>query len=282
MGLIIPRGASWAYCSHNMPSTPSSNVGTQVTAGTSNTDSTAVTLLTALTHDVEFMRISIAGQTITTAQDNNSLFSILVDPSGGTSWSTLIPYLIAAPVATTTTVPHAGIIYEFPLWVPAGSSIGCFARCAEAASTPVTRVLIEALGGNRNPASWWSGQRVTAIGIDSTNSRGTSHTPGNAGSLSTWTNFGSALTADCGAIQWGAGGNFASNTWTNNSYRMEFGVGSVMIGPPVAHATNSSESYWNISTGVIFARLAAGTQFMCRGTCDGAASAQNVAAYAVH
>jgi hypothetical protein len=50
-----------------------------------------------------------------------------------------------------------------------------------------------AMGGNANPASWWCGQRVSAIGVDAANSRGTSHTPAAGLTVSGAANNGSGL-----------------------------------------------------------------------------------------
>ncbi len=282
MGLIKPRGPSWAYCSHNISGTPVlATTGTQFTSGAANADGTAVTLLSALSHDVEYLRVRISGETLTTGIDNTALVSILIDPAGGVSWATLIPSLLVSTGVPSATLA-AVLEFEFPIWIPAGASIGIQARSAAAATPPVMRAVAHAYGGNKNPASWWTGQRVTAIGIDAANSRGTTHTPGGTGTFSAWTNFGSTLDADCGALQWAVSGAFASAAWTQLYYEMQFGVASAMIGAPIMHSTTTAEQGWSAPIGLIFRSLPSGTQLMVRGTCSAAAIAQGVAAYAVH
>ena len=98
MGLIYPSGPSWAHYSHNMSSALAAGgttFGTQVASGVSNADGSAVTILPALGHDAEYLRIVLAS-TLTVAVDNSALMDILIDPAGGTSWSVLIPSLAVA------------------------------------------------------------------------------------------------------------------------------------------------------------------------------------------
>ena len=286
MGLIYPSGPSWAHCSHNLTGTISTAgvvFGTQVASGVSNADGSAVSVLSALAHDVEYLQIVLGTVTASSGIDNNALMDILIDPAGGTSWSVLIPSLgvggLTAPVFGAAPVPPSGF-YDFPIWIPAGASIGAQARCA-AASLQTLSVMMRASGGNANPASWWCGQRVSAIGTDAANSRGTAHTSGASGSFSSWANFGSTLGAACGAVQWSVMGE-ANAAWATRTYEFEFGVGSVRIGPPVNRSLTSGESGFWFPTGPIFKQLPAGTQFQCRAKSSGTALSPTVAAYAVH
>jgi hypothetical protein len=291
MGLIRPNGPSWAYCSHNLPSTPSlTSVGTQVTPGTSNADGTAVTALSALAHDVEYLKIWIAGDGSASGLNTDILLNVLVDPAGGTSWSPLIPWLIAGTLSDSTaslsTTPGGAGHYDFPLWIPAGASIGLQARGA-GATTIGLKVVLLAYGGNANPASWWCGQRVKDIGIVSASSTGTAHLAGASGSYSSWTDLGSALDDACGALQFAVNGE-GDGTMTTGSYQFELGADGERIGAPMFRLISSSENGWWVPTGPIFRKLAAGTQLQIRAKCNGAGGAgtapQNVgvAAWTVH
>lgn len=290
MGLILPGGPSWAYCSHNLSAVLATGVsvfGTQVTSGTASADGTAVTLLSALAHDAEYLQLRFGSVAGASSIDNNALMDILIDPAGGTSWSVLIPSLAVAGLTNpfTTANPPSGISggYDFPIWIPAGASIGARARAA-GASAIVFSVAAYAHGGNANPASWWAGQRVSAVGIDAANSRGASVTPGGSGSFGSWADFGSTLGEACGAVQWAVLGEhtFSSN-WSNRGYQFEFGVGSTRFGQPFDRtiASTGTRGWW-IPTGPIFHRFAAGTQFQARGKSSGVAIAMSVAGYAVH
>lgn len=288
MGLIKPRGPDWGFCSHNLPAPPSSTtLGISCTPGLSSADGSAAALLGALAHDVEYIRLMFSLDTSVSqsALNNTIMANILIDPAGGTSWATLIPELVLGYMNQAPTTGAAGgafsATFDFPLWIPAGASLGIQARCADAASTPILRALVWAYGGNANPASWWAGQRVSAIGTVPAASGGTAHTAGNSGAFSSWTNLGSVLGADCGAVQWAVGGE-GDTTASQLSYQFEFGVGSVRVGPPEFKLVSITESGYRIGSGLIFRRLAAGTQLQVRGTCSGTAQSLGVAAYAVH
>ena len=288
MGLIIPRGPSWAYCSHNFPATPAvAAPGVACTPGVSNADGSAVDLFggTPLSHDVEYLQLAF-NYTGNASANNDILASILIDPAGGSSWATLIPYLIcgASTVTLTSGSTLGGVfscVYEFPLWIPAGATLGVQARTANgSAQTLYTSVIAQ--GGNENPGTWWCGQRVTGIGINAAASTGQAHTAGNSSAFSSWTNLGSGLVADCGALQWGVNGEGDAFYSGNLSYQFEFGVAGNRIGSPILKGISSSEVGSNSSTGLISKRLKAATQLQVRGTCSGTAQSLGVAAYAVH
>lgn len=287
MGLIIPSGPDWAYCTHNFPSSVNAEaLGAAVTSsGTANTDGTAVDLFgAALSHDVEYLRLSFSAAQASGA-NNDALATILIDPAGGTSWSTLIPFLICGPVNDIRVSGGApagqGCFYDFPIWIPSGATVGCQIR-ANNTSGATWQVLALAHGGNANPASWWCGQRVSAIGVTEAASDGTTVAPGTSGSFGSWADVGSTLGADAGAIQYGlagVGGSFALGAY----WEYEFGVGDVRIGPPVFRIMTTDEAGWWIGTGPIFKRIAAGAQIRARGREDGAdGQSLSAAAWAVH
>lgn len=288
MGLILPKGPDWGYLAHNYPATyESSALGTSVTAGASNTDGAAVTLLSALSRDVEYLKLYVHGSGLdaTQAIQANISATILIDPAGGTSWQTLIPNLLAGRVhqaSSASRAPQAG--YDFPLWIPAGASVGAMARTAHSADLTV-KVLALGYGGNANPASWWCGQRVSDIGTNPAASSGTTIAAG-AGSAAfgSWTNLGSALGADCGAIQMGTCGD-DDTSWSTNEFFIELGRGSAAIpglGPLFRSQSSSEIAVWT-QAGLNFRRLAAGTQLQARAASSlGGSSTFNLAAYAVH
>jgi hypothetical protein len=285
MGLILPGGPSWANCTDNLPSSiDAAALGATVTSGINNADGSAVQLFAApLSHDIEYLRLAISAN-VPSSSNNEILTSLLIDPAGGTSWSSFIPYLIAGAIGDVGTSGSAPAspsgLYDFPLWIPAGSSLGVQARSAHS-SAAIVKVAAYAFGGNANPASWWCGQRVSTIGINAASSTGTVHTAGNSGAFSSWTNFGSPLSADCNAIQWSVGGPGGS-FYSPSSYRFEFGVSGQQLGAPFFRNLTSNEAGWWLSTGPIFRKIAAGTQLQARGTCSGSAQGLGIAAYAVH
>jgi hypothetical protein len=282
MALITPKGPSWGYTLDNDTGTPADGtIGTSVTAGANNAMGTAVQLLAALSYDVEYVRIGIA-EFGTSGADGSTLLDILIDPAGGTTWASepLIPYLLAGFTDDYRLALGQGLMqwYDFPVFIPAGASIGAQAQTAHS-STLTGIVYIEVRGANQNPEVWWCGRKVTAVGITSASSIGTSHTTGN-GTLSAWADLGSTLPARCGAVQWAAQGP-AGTAAAAHYFRFQLGVGDVQIGPSVRGGLQGVEVGMRLPTGIIFADIAEGAQLRVRGI-GSSASAVDVAAYVVH
>src|SRR5581483_11563686 len=240
---LLALPPSWGNCTTNMTVTPPANTGTlgsSCIAGANNADGSAVSLISAVSHDVEYLVVGASGYTIS-AGNGSTLLDILVDPAGGSSWSTgFIDDLLVGcspPAAANAAVP---VWYYFPIFLKAGTSIGAQARCAHT-STISGRVIVYAFGGNARPESWWCGKAVTSIGITAASSKGTDHTPGNSGAYSSWTNFGSTLPAPCGALQFGVHGTNSDTSATALGYYFEFGAGSTRIGPNYYHANGTAE-----------------------------------------
>jgi hypothetical protein len=289
MALILPGGPSWAHYTDNLTlGAAYKDSGVAVTATANNIKGSAVTVLPALEHDVELLRIGIHGFA-SSGVNSSTLMDIMIDRAGGTNWETtpFIPDLLAGFTAVCYTdyvsnAPGIACWYDFPLWVPAGASLGARAQTAHTSDITSGRIVIQARGGNRNPASWWCGQRVTAIGIDTANSIGdlvaTSTTP----NFSSWANLGSALPADARAIQAMIQGEGDTATPNSTSY-IQLGVNGEQFGPTLVKAWSSYETGTVISTGPLFLELPSGTQFQARGSKTYAsATANDVAIYAVH
>lgn len=287
MSLIHP-GPSWAHWSDNLGAAPSSDgltFGTGVTAGASNTDGSAATLLSALAHDCEYLVLGLSGFGQTGA-NSSALLDLMIDPAGGTDWSELIADLLAGythPFDWDSGSAGVGVprMYHFPLWIPAGASIGARARTAHTAAI-TGRVVAYGAGGNRNPASWWCGQKVETVGtFNAAASIGQAHTPGASGAFSSWTSLGSATGADTGAVQWAVQGEMDASA-TGRVYHFEFGAGSNRIGPRFMVGVTGAESSARFSPGPVFAQIPSGTQLQLRAAC-GAASPQplDCAAYVV-
>ena len=277
MSLIV-KPPSWRYCTSNLTGTPALlNPGANDTAGVGSKGST-VSVLTAIPHDVELLMISQGGRGVS-ASNTSALLDVMVDPAGGTSWAAtpLIPDLLAGSTQAASSAPPSRW-FSFPLWVKSGSSLGVRTQSVVATSG---RTVILAFGGNRNPGSWWCGQRVTAYGIDSANSRGTMHTPGNSGAYSSWTNLGSTVSSPGGAVQFMVQGA-ATTTANAMDYHFELGIGGDAIGPPIFHETFTNETAWQTPTGPVFREIPSGAQLQIRATARVTAQAQDVAAYVVH
>lgn len=295
MGLILPNGPAFAHWSDNIaaPSADGLDYGTGITpAGSEHVDSSVFTLLSALAHDCEYLVLAISGFAVS-GRDNSALMDVMIDPAGGTSWSEFISDLV---VGGSGFVDWDGggvplgvpLMYHFPVWLPAGTSIGARVRASflnggvyqAPANTP--RVVAYAAGGNKNPASWWCGQRVETVGtMAPSSSRGQDHAPGASGSFSSWADLGSPIAARAGALQYGVGIPAATSV-SSRVCRFEFGAGSSQIGPCIYRGTGTNEVGAHFFPGPVFCDISAGTQMQVRAAC-GVASPQTLdcAAYLV-
>jgi hypothetical protein len=291
MALLIPA-PDWGYCSHNIGNPTGINFGSGVTAGANNADGSAASVMSALSHDVELLVIGLSGFGLAAGAINPcTLLDILIDPAGGTSWASLIDDLLVGgtyPVNLQSSTVGIGtpLWFSFPVWIPAGATIGGMARTAHS-STITGRVVIYAYGGNRNPGSWWCGRKVTSIGINASSSRGTDHTPAASSSFSSWASLGSATTTDAYAYQWAAQGendtDWQSTTPASASpYNFEFGVDSTRIGPPLVKGITAGEVGASFPTSVGYRHIPAGSQLQVRGAAFGVSPQTiDVAAYLV-
>lgn len=288
MGLITqsPAFAQWSDNLGTVSADGFANVGSALVPGVANADGDPVALLSALAHDCEYLVLAISGMG-GSAINSSALLDLLVDPAGGTSWSVLISDLLAgftAPVDYDGTGNLAvPLMYHFPLWIKAGTSVGALARCTNGsafANTP--RVIAYAAGGNKNPASWWCGQKVETVGtFDTANSLGQAHTPGASGAFSSWTSLGSATAARSGALQYGVQGPGGTSA-TGRVYRFEFGAGSNQIGPCLYRGLGTLEVGTHFFPGPVFCDIPAATQMQVRAACGGASpQSLDCAAYLV-
>ena len=288
MGLITP-GPSWAHWSDNLSvvSANGQDYGTGVTAGNSNADGSSVGILSSLAHDCEYLVLGITGFGASSI-NSSTLLDILIDPAGGTTWDStplisdlLAGYTAALDLDASSNIFGVSLMYHFPLWIPAGASIGARARTAHTSDLS-GRIVAYAAGGNRNPASWWCGQKVETVGTFNTGaSIGQAHTPGASGAYSSWADLGSALGADGGAVQWAVQGTGASAS-SGRTYRFEFGAGSAQIGPCIFKGLSLAEVATHFFPGPVFYNFPSGTQLQVRAACGGTSpQAIDCAAYIV-
>jgi hypothetical protein len=269
----------FAYYSSNYASTPTTSVGTGFTAGANRADGTAVSCIAALAHDVHLIRIHLWGISGSTA-DSNAAGDLLIDPGGATSWTPLINDLVCG---FGQTLPNAanGLYYEFPLWIPAGASVGWQCKTAHTADITNGRILIELFGEPSRPEMLWCGTGVESIGI--ADAKGTAITAGDTGVWGTWTSIGSTTAHHIKAIQLGVNGGDASVS--AREYHFQIGAGSQPLpGSGIAWAnTSSSEVGAKVAPGLTYCNLPSGTQLQARATCSSTAlDPWHVAAYGVY
>lgn len=283
MALTIPHGGpGFTHCTSTLPDAPQAtltNSGIAVASGGSaNADGTVVQLLPALTHDVHRITISLSASGASTV-DTSMLLDIVTDPAGGTSWGGFIDDLICGYLDTTSAGgAPAGLIYEFPIYIKAGTSIGGRLRCATASRA--VEVNMEVQGCPTRPELWWCGQGVESLGIDAANSTGTQITPAN-GSFSTFASIGTT-TRRYGAIQVGIQGEGAS--FTGRGFYVQIGAGgSVLPGTDrFMVAAQSTELIGRFNTGLLWCSVPAGTALEARARSNATTDNLRVGIYGVY
>lgn len=284
MSLILPM-FSFGRCTSNLDSgtPPAATVGTNFTAGLNDTDGTAVTVLSALDHDVHFLVIEIGGISVSTG-NGNALADILVDPAGGTSWTALIEYLMCG----FTSIPTAGTIglnqrYAFPIFIKAGTSIGIRSRTAHTANITSGRVVMWAYGEPSRPDMWWCGQAVQRMNIEqSVSASAINVTPGNA-VFGSWASSGTILDRKYRALQFALGGSDSSAVAIGCYW--EIGLNSTKIpGTPTFYTSMATtEVMARVGFGVpIFVNLPESGQLQCRGIANAAAEAYSFGFWGVY
>lgn len=187
MGLWVPIGASeFGWSVSNIDGvTPTNALGQPILPAINSKGSWSGVLSPVLiSEDIYGLRINFnSGFVSATARD--MLADIGIDPAGGSSYSVLIPDLLASCAAS---MQYGGTNYYFPIRVPAGSSIAARASVNSLSTDPVY-CWIQAYGRPRDPRMAKVGTRVTAYGVAASTSSGT---PVDAGTTSegTWTSLG--------------------------------------------------------------------------------------------
>lgn len=276
----------FAYHSNNYPAGPLSNpttFGTAFTAGGNDADGAAVTLLSALGHDVHLLKLTMNGITTSTA-DGNAVADLLIDPAGGTSWTPLIDDLACGFANTAlagTLGVSAGGQYVFPLYIPAGASVGLRAKTAHTADITTGYAMIEVYGEPTRPEVWWCGQGVETLGVS--DSKGTSVTPGTSNAWGSWTSVGSTTSRHLRSIQLGTNGTDSGAV--SQGYYFEVGTGSVAIAaaPLARNITSGEAGYYITRQSLLHCNIPTGTQMQVRGMGGGASVEANyVGLYGVY
>lgn len=276
--LILPPWY-FARCTDNQPASPSiASPGTAITPGVSSADGTPVSLISAIPHDVHRIVVIVFGVT-TAGAAQHALMDLLADPAGGSSWSNWIDDLC---VGFTQAAP-GGIRYDFPIWLPAGTSIGAQMRVSHtAAPTTDPRIQIWAFGEPSRPDMWWCGQGVESLGINAASSKGTDVTPGASGSWGAWADVGSPTTHRYGAIQLGNNGEDASSNAVSLYFEAGYNSTKIPGWPTFLGQTTSAESGAHYTAGPVWCDIPAGTQMQIRAMSSGTGAVNNAALYGVY
>lgn len=183
--LLAPSPNDFAWSLRNTTARPGGKYGTVVTpaASVNIVDGAWAQLFSgaAVTEDVFFISICL-NDGATPSAIRRIIADIGVDRSGGTSYSILIPELFAGYASAITV--SGGIWYNFPLYIPAGSSLAIRA-CSDIATTFGAYVTL--FGKPRSPELCKYGNAICHHGNNVLN--GTAITLGTT-SKGAWVNLG--------------------------------------------------------------------------------------------
>jgi hypothetical protein len=202
---------------------PAAAFGTSVTPA-QNAFGTAAQVLTAgnVSFDVYGIQINFnSGGTSTAIRD--MLCNIGVDPAGGTSYTTLIPNLIASCSAPYMGASGTGHNYFFPVFIKSGSTVSC-AASVNNATVGTMRCWMRIFGKPRDRRMVKVGTRVVAYGITAASSQGTAVTAGTAAEGS-YTTLGTIAGTD-NPWFWQVGMGISNGTITALSYSGDLGIGA--------------------------------------------------------
>lgn len=270
--LVLPGSPAFQWCKDNLEGGSSLTPGSTITAGSpANTASSALAIGTVspLAKDACLLVLEIGStRTSTSAIDRSESLDIVVDPAGGTSYSSLIDNIIMGGFDLQ---PGNGnpLVLWFPVWIPAGAAIALQFRAANISPNNAScRVLVRVFGEPRRPEMWWCGQKVETLGGNAAASKGTDVTPGASNSFGSWTTIGTS-TRRYGAVA--AAMQVPATTTVNlANYSMEIGYGSSkLLGSPLYYGdANTTENMGQTGykgTGFpIFCDVAASTTWQAR------------------
>lgn len=182
----------------------------------SHTKGTAVSLIGGgtVTEDVYGVAITFSNS-VAVGQNKRYLCDLLIDPAGGSSWSTIINNLICPGTA----LQQGGYNYYFPLYLKSGTSIGMQLQASNGGSP---RVGVKLYGKPSRPDLVKCGTKVESFGATTGSTEGTAINPGNqvAGA---WTSMGTT-TDDLWWWQWGG------ILYNDTSLTLHGGTGDVACG----------------------------------------------------
>ena len=241
-------GFSWSYSLH---ATPSTTPGAAVTPG-SGSKGSYVQIAAALSYDAYGILLwFVAGNTTGTIRD--ILADIHIDPAGGTSYAALGGISdIFIPQAGSAV--QSGRWFYFPLFVPAGATIGCR---GQANNTSTFRCRAVLYGRPTNPENVAVAQYSETIGVS-----GNGGTPFTCGNLAAWGSWTSLGTTTRPLWYWQLAWGHNVGTTSAQMYWAELGVGDgtnmvtiipmmPMFNPGTAEASSNPlfDGIWEVPAG---------------------------------
>jgi hypothetical protein len=205
MALWVPPQGLVGYVTSNVSGVrPTSDFGTDITPGTSNSFGSYTSILSggSITQDCTGIYICI-NNTFVSGQARDLLVTIGKDDTGGTSYTAFINNL-CAPSACNYLEQVGGIWYYFPVKIKNGTQLAAKASVNNGTASTVA-VAVYLVGGESTPTNYPSGQFTETIGANTAASTGTSVTVGTT-SMGSWTSIGTTQ-SNLWAFDFGIGFN---------------------------------------------------------------------------
>lgn len=178
MALHVPDAPSYLWRLDSVTTRPAAAYGTSITpSGTANlyTGYTQLIAGAAVVNDVWFIEINVNSAAVSAAA-RDMIVTIGLDPAGGSSYTDTINHLLVTG-ASPYTVGTGGVWYAFPLFIPAGTSIGIKVSQNNTNTTAI-RAFVRLHGQPTHPEITPLGYYVETLGADPASSRGTTFTLG--------------------------------------------------------------------------------------------------------
>ncbi|HET9893221.1 MAG TPA: hypothetical protein VFQ42_22275 [Mycobacterium sp.] len=261
---------------------PAAAFGSSITPA-QNTYGTPVQLISGASMTVDCCEITFVLNSVgISGSARDSVFQFLVDPAGGTSY-TSVADLVAGPAAgyVVANVGGGGVEYTFRYWLRAGTSVA-MAAAVNSATVTAVRAFCRVRGAPSRPQDVFVGTYLDQFGVSLATSAGTTITPGGA-SDGTWTQIGSNATRPYYQIEFGYGINSA--TMTTATIDADIGVGdssNKKIAVPNCPILVSSVETLSKASKLWFSTVAPGDGLWARSQSSTAADTNNsVAIYGV-
>ena len=243
--MLFDAPNQWNYIGSNIDGIQPTAVtwGSVVTPATGGAFGSWASLLGALPTEVFGILICINGNNASSST-RNALVDIGIDTSGGTSFTTVIPYLIGGHAGNVNS-SAGGMYYYFPLYIPSGASVGVRATGTTTISFYVAATVF---GKPSKPDAVNCGRKVVAFGPDVATATGTTFTSGTT-SDGGWTQLGSAL--DTPLWWWQIGMTMVDTAMNAGAYALDLAAGDATnkrtILQNVIVSTNNSEQMTNLT-----------------------------------
>jgi hypothetical protein len=280
MPIYSPFGPDFQWQYSNVSATRLATAwGFSHTSGAAPTFSTYATLVSAanVTTDVYGIEL-IFNNAFNAATTRNLLVNIGVDNAGGTTFVTKIPALMAGHAGSV--IIGGGIVYYFPLYIPAGSRIGIQATGTTAFAF---NTAVKLYGQPRRPEAVRVGSYVTNFGTTTTGAQGTAITLGTT-ARGTYTQVGAATTRSF--WWWQMGHTFVDTNVASAGISFDMAAGSSttvnkQLFENAVYFYDGTERIWNIPlVASQYNTVGVGENIYIRGQTSGTAeTSPTVAAY---